>query len=90
MGDPPLVQKLNTANYLSIEAASLFLLQSITSYDVVEKLTTAGILHDEEDARPRLNNLVQLDNVGVPYRLQYANLAIYSLKVSPVTDSILL
>lgn len=48
---------LNTRCYLLEETASLVFLEAFSFYDVVEKFTTAGVLHDKEELTRSLDDL---------------------------------
>ena len=59
-------------------------------YDVVEQLAIADILHHQEQLLRGFDDLVQLDDVGMPYELENVNLPTHPLHVNYVNDAILL
>ena len=56
-------------------------------YNIVEEFTILAVLHDEEELTLSLNDLVQLDDVGMPDLLEDLDLAADSLNVFLVFNS---
>lgn len=54
--------------------------------DVVEQLAVAAVLHDEEESVFRLDDFVELNNVGVPHDTQDVDLASHALDIVNVVD----
>ena len=81
MGDPQLSKVVYRRYELLEKSARLLLLQLIFGRDVAEQLAIAAVLHDEEEASWRLDDLVQLDDMRVAHYLQDVNLAADSLHI---------
>lgn len=60
------MEVFNSANNLMEELKCLRLFDALVLYDVVKELATVGVLHDQIQLLRRLNNLVELNDVGVP------------------------
>ena len=58
--------------------------------DVVEELPALHVLHDEEELLGGFDYLVELDDAGVPYELEYVNFSGDSFHVSHIHYLILL
>ena len=63
------------------EFASLFLFKPLPFHNVVKKLTTAGILHNQKELPVRLYDLIQLDYVWMPHNLENLNLSGHSFNI---------
>lgn len=90
MHNAQLVQILHSADDLLKELAGLSLLQFLLLNDVVEKFTSTDELHDQEQLLGCLNNLEELNDVGVPDQLQDVDLSRNSLHVGLTCDFALL
>jgi hypothetical protein len=64
-----LVDILNAGVYLLEKLAGLVLLQTSVCYDIVEELTSTGVLHDEVQLLGRFNDLIELNDVWVTDQL---------------------
>ena len=81
MHNSKLMQVLYTADDL-LEELACFLLIKLRLLDyVVEELSTADILHDEEQLLGGLYDLKELDDVWVTYKLQNFNFPCHPLHV---------
>ena len=76
-----LVDILDSAYNLLEESAGLLLLESLPLDDVVEQLTSVGVLHDEEQLARSFNDFIQLDHVGVSNNLQNVDFPRHPLHV---------
>ena len=65
------------------------LFHSVIFNDMVKKLTTTDILHDEVQLFWSLNNFVQLDNIGMPDHLKNMDFSSHSLNVINVLNLVL-
>ena len=81
------MQEFNTGDYLTVEATCLLLRESVLPHDVVEEFAAARVLHDEKDARLRLNDLIQFDHVLVADAFQNFDLADDALYIRLVCNS---
>ena len=70
MHDVELVKVFDTGDDLMEKFEGLWLLHSLILDDVVEKLATISILHDEVQLLGRLDDFIELDNVRVSDHLQ--------------------
>ena len=86
MTDTTLVQVLNSADELPVKLSCLLLVEACISDDEVEELTSVGMLHDHEKLLFRLNNLVELDDIGVANFLQNFNFPRNPFNVLLVVD----
>ena len=68
------------------ELARLGLLQLLFLDDIVEQLAATHKLHDKEQLLRRLDNLEELDDVGMPYKLQDVNLSCDALDIGLAGD----
>lgn len=84
------VHVLDAGDDLLVELAGLFLLQFGVLDDVVEELSTAGVLHDQVELLGRLDDLVQLDDVRVPDLLENVDLPGDSLDIRRICNTVLL
>ena len=58
MADPTLMDVLNSAYELLVDAYRSFLVQALVLHDVIEKLTIDAVLHDQVQLRLSLDYLV--------------------------------
>ena len=86
MADFNLVEVLYAREELLVEFAGFFVLQSFLLDDELEELATTGILHDQEELPVGFDDLVELDDVGVPHYLQDLDLSSHSFNVCFVND----
>ena len=63
------------------ESARFFFLQLVLRSDVAEQFTVAAMLHNQEQSSWRFDNLVQLDDMGMPHNLENVDLATDSFHV---------
>lgn len=71
------------------EPTSFTILESAFLNDVVEEFATTGVLHDQEELLGSLNDLVELDDIGVPDDFQNVDLSHHSSDVCLVLDLVL-
>ena len=90
MHNSKLVEILNATDDLLEELASLGLLQFLLLDDVVEKLTSADKLHDQEELFRGLDDFKELDDIGVPDKLQNIDFSGDALDISIAGDLTLL
>lgn len=57
------------------KATGLLILEALFLDDVIEEFPSRHILHDQEELPRRLNDLVQLDDIGVAHDLKDLNFA---------------
>lgn len=57
---------------------------------MVEQLSSPTKLHDQEEVLGGLNDLVELDEVGVPHQLQNVDLPRHPLDIGDICDLFLL
>ena len=86
MADATLVQVLNSADELPIKLGCLLLVEARISDDEVEELAAVGVFHDHEQLLLRLNDLVELDDIGVANFLQNFNFSRNPFNVLLVVD----
>ena len=72
---------LNPANNLLEEFACLRFLKFLLLHNVVEQLSSTDIFHNEKELLGRLNNLEQLDDVGVSDEFEDVNFSSNSLYI---------
>ena len=84
------VNILNSSHDLLKELAGFLLGYTRLLDDVVEEFTTACKLHDQVELARSLNDLVKLNDIGMPDQLENVDLARNSFDISHVTNSILL
>ena len=84
------VNILNSSHDLLKELAGFLLGYTRLLDDVVEEFTTACKLHDQVELARSLNDLVKLNDIGMPDQLENVDLARDSFDISHVTNSILL
>lgn len=70
MTDLDSVQVLDSRQDLLEKATRFFVLEPLLFYDVVEKFATRHELHYEKQLPRSFNDLVELDDVGVPDNLE--------------------
>ena len=58
--------------------------------NVIEQLTARSVLHDQVELARCLNDLVELDDVGVPDELQDVDLSGHPLNIGHICDPLLL
>ena len=90
MNDAQLVQVLDAANYLLEELTGLGLLELLLFDDVIEQLATTNVLHDKEQLLGRLDNLKELDDVGMSNHLEDIDFPRHSQDVCVLDDFALL
>ena len=90
MHNSKLVEILNATDDLLEELASLGLLQFLLLDDVVEKLTSADKLHDQEELFRGLDDFKELDDIGVPDKLQNIDFSGDALDIGIAGDLTLL
>jgi hypothetical protein len=66
MDDPELMDILDATDDLLKHFAGFFLSHSLLGHDIIEKLSVFHILHNEKKVFRSFNDLVELDDVGVP------------------------
>lgn len=86
MANTTLVQILNAADELPVKLGSLRLVQPSISDDEVEQFTTVGMLHDHEEFFLSLDDLVQLNDIGVSDLLKNLDLPCDPFHVLLVID----
>ena len=84
------VNILNSGHDLLKELAGFLLGYTRLLDDVVEEFATAGKFHDQVELARSLNDLVELNDIGVPDQLENVDLTRDSFDISHVTNSILL
>ena len=72
------------------ELARLLLLYALMLDDVVEQLAARRILHDQVEFLVCLDDLVQLNYMGMPDELQDVDFARHALDIGYVDDTLLL
>ena len=85
-----LMDILNTSQYLLEKFASFLLLEASVRDDIVKELSPRGIFHDQVELLWSLNNLIELDYVGVTYQLKNMNLSGNSLDIRHICYSVFL
>jgi hypothetical protein len=80
---------LDSCNDLMEKAAGLGLLHSAIGHDVIEELATGGVLHDQVKLPSRLNDLIELHDVGMPYKLEDVHLSGHALHICNLLDAVL-
>lgn len=80
------MQVLHAADDLLNEGAGFRFFELLLLHDVVEKLATADVLHNQEQLLGRLDDFKQLDNVRVSDHLQDLNFASHALHVCVFGD----
>jgi len=80
------VQVLNAADNLLEKLAGFFFFQFLLLHDVVEKLASADVLHNQKELLWRLNDFKELDDVGVPYQFENVDFTGDSEDVSILGD----
>lgn len=86
MTDATLVEVLNSTDELPVKLGCLLLVEACISDDKVEELASVGMLHDHEKLLLRLNNLVELDDIGMANFLQNFNFPRNPFNVLLVVD----
>lgn len=84
-----LVNIFDTGYELEIKLASLFFRESGVPYDVVEELTPIAVLHDHVELLLCLNDLIELNDVRMPYLLEDLDFSRYALYVLLVVNFVL-
>lgn len=85
MHNSQLVDVLHTAEDLLEEPARLTLAQPLVLDNLVEELSSAGLLDEEEEFVIVLDDFVQLHDVGVTKQFQDVDFACYSFHVCNFT-----
>lgn len=81
---------LDTADDLIEYLTSFILIHSLLLDDVVKQFSSTKKLHDQEKIFWRLNDLIQLDDIGMTDKFQDVDLSCDSLNVSDVNDFVFL
>lgn len=81
-----LSQILNAGNELLEKAASLILLEMVLGSDVVEQLTVAAVLHNEEQSVFGLYDFVELNDGRMAHYSEDVDLPGYALNIVHVVD----
>lgn len=82
MNDSKLMQVLNSTNDLLEEPTSFRFLQLLLLHNVIKQLTSADVLHYQEELLWCFNNFEKLDNVWVTNHLQNINFPCNSQDIS--------
>lgn len=85
-----LMNILDAADELLVHSNCSLLVKPLVANDVVEELAVLAVLHYQEQLRLGLDDLVQLNHVGVTDFLKDFDLSAYSLDVFLVLDPRLL
>lgn len=90
MAHTALVQVLNSRYQLPVESGGLLLLESSISHNEVKQFTSIGMLHDHEEFLLSLNDLIELNDIGVADLLENLDLSGDSLHILLIIDLLLL
>lgn len=90
MAHTTLMNIFNARDQLQIELASLLLGQPSVTHDVIEQLAAIAVLHDHVELFFRLNNFVQLDDIGVADLLENFNFPRDTLDVFLIVNLVFL
>mmetsp|Transcript_29514 Transcript_29514/g.44879 ORF Transcript_29514/g.44879 Transcript_29514/m.44879 type:complete len:236 (-) Transcript_29514:48-755(-) len=90
MADAALVDVLDARDQLEVELAGLFLAETGMADDVVEELASIAVLHYHVELFLGLDDLVELNDVGVPHLLQDLDFPGDALHVLLVVNFVLL
>lgn len=83
------MEVLDACDNLVKELLGLRLLHSLILYDVIEELAAARILHDQVELLGSLDDLIELDDVRVPYELEDVNFPRYPLNIAHILNLLL-
>ena len=86
MNDAQFVKVFDTTDDLLEELAGLCFLQLLLLHDVVKEFASVDELHDQKQLLWRLDDLEELNDVGVPDQLQDVDLPSHSLYVCLASD----
>ena len=86
MSNTKLSQIFDSRYELLEQPACLILFQSVFWSDVIEELSVATVLHDQENPLWGLDNFVNLDDIRVFYYLKYVNFSSHSLNIVKIFD----
>ena len=86
MYDVQFVKIFYSSNDLVKEFEGLRLLNTLVLDDVVEELASIRILHDKIELLWRLNDFVQLDDIGMANHLQNMDFSCNSLNIIDILD----
>jgi hypothetical protein len=89
MADSTLMDIFNTGNEFKVKFAGLFLGESGMPHDVVEELSPITVLHDHVQLFFSLNDLVKLNNIGMPDLFQNFNFSRNALHIFLIMDLVL-
>jgi len=64
----------------------LLLLNSFISHDIVKKLTSLNVLHDQKKLFWCLYNFIELHDIGVPNEFKYVDLSGHTLHISHLAN----
>jgi len=84
--DVKLVEILNTGNDLVEKLECLWLFNSLVFHDVVEKLTSIGILHDKVELFWCLDDFIELNDVWMSDELENVYFSRDSFDIVDVLD----
>jgi len=90
VADLVLVEILDAREHLLKVAASVLLLEALPLDYVVKQLSSVSVLHNEEELPVGFDDLIELNDVGVPNYLQNLDLSRHALNVCLVRDLVLL
>ena len=90
MNDPVLVNVLDSCEDLLHELDGLCFVKALPFHNVIEKLTTLCVLHDEMNVSFGFNDFVELDDVGVTEDFKDADLSSDSFDVGLFYDFLFL
>ena len=90
MANAGLVDILDTRNQFQVKLARLLLAKSCMPNDVVEQFSSIAVLHDHVQFFLRLDDLIELDDVGVSDLLQDLYFPRNSLNIPLIVDLVLL
>lgn len=83
------VQMLYTLHYLTEEFGRIDIIDAAILHDVVEKLASVSMLHDEVQFTFSLDNLIQLNDPGMPNLLKNFDLSCYTVYIHLILNLIL-
>jgi hypothetical protein len=83
------VQMLYTLHYLTEEFSRIDIIDAAILHDVVEKLTSVRMFHDEVQFTFSLDNLIQLNDPGMPNLLKNFDLSCYTVYIHLILNLIL-
>lgn len=81
---------LDSTDNLLKDFASLLLIHPFLADNIVKQLTPLHVLHDKEEMFGSFDDLIQLNDIGMPNQLQNVDLSRYSFHIGYVYYPILL